>query len=522
MNRETFAKDFLASIVVFLVALPLCLGIAIASGVPPAAGLITGIVGGLVVGLFSGCPLQVSGPAAGLVVVVYQVVQEQGIEMLGPLVMMAGLIQLLAGMVKVGQLFRAISPSVIYGMLAGIGILIFASQFHVMVDDSSKGTGLENLLSIPAAVAKGVWPVEGDSHHLAAFVGVATLLVLLAWNQFAPKRLKLIPGALVAVIAATIIAAAASLPIRYVEIPTNLWASIQWTTLDTLAKLLTPRMILQAAAMAFVASAETLLCATAVDQMHDGPRTKYDRELSTQGVGNMLCGLLGAAPMTGVIVRSATNVNAGAKTRASAVMHGVWLLALVVALPGVLRMVPTASLAAILVYTGYKLVNPANVRRLLRYGGTPVVIYAATVSMIVATDLLTGILTGLALSFIKLIYVLTHMGVRVIKDPAGNRVDLHMSGAATFIRLPKLADALESIPRGMEAHVHFQKLDYIDHACLDALRSWEQQMTNRGSKVFVEWEELMGMYRESNSLAGSPRGRATETGEETTIHAGDR
>ena len=157
-DPKTFASDLLASIVVFLVALPLCMGIAIASGVPPALGLISGILGGLVVGFLAGCPLQVSGPAAGLAVMVYEMIQAHGIAMLGPLVLMAGLIQLVAGLLKAGQLFRAISPSVIYGMLAGIGVLIFGSQFHVMVDDKPKGNGLQNLMSIPDAIYKGAFP----------------------------------------------------------------------------------------------------------------------------------------------------------------------------------------------------------------------------------------------------------------------------------------------------------------------------------------------------------------------------
>ena len=214
MNPATIKQDLLASVVVFLVALPLCMGISIASGMPPAAGLVSGIVGGIVIGLLSGCPLQVSGPAAGLAVIVYEIVQKQGAATLGVVVLLAGLIQVVAGLLKAGQIFRAISPSVIFGMLAGIGILIFGAQFHVMVDDKPRSDGLKNLISIPEAIYKGLFPVEGSTHHIAAYIGVATILIVVLWTRFAPKKVKWIPGALIAVAAATAISWALALPIR--------------------------------------------------------------------------------------------------------------------------------------------------------------------------------------------------------------------------------------------------------------------------------------------------------------------
>ena len=507
LNRKDFARDFLASIVVFLVALPLCMGIAIASGASPVMGLTTGIIGGLVVGFIAGCPLQVSGPAAGLAVIVYELIQTHGIGMLGPIVLLAGAIQLVAGLCKVGQLFRAISPSVIYGMLAGIGVLIFAGQFHVMVDDKPKGSGLLNLMSIPEAIYKGLWPLDGSTHHLAAFLGVLTIAVLLAWNKFAPAKLKLIPGAVVAVVVATALAGIWKLPVQYIQIPDNLWQAIQWSTPDKLAGLWNTDLLLAAFALAFVASAESLLCATAVDQMHDGPRTNYDREMAAQGVGNLLCGALGGLPMTGVIVRSSANVSAGAATRLSAVLHGAWLLVLVAAVPFVLKLVPTSSLAALLVYTGYKLVNPANIRRLLKYDKLPVAVYAVTVVMIVVTNLLTGILVGLGLSLVKLLYAFSHMGIR-LEQTRADRVDFHLYGSATFMRLPKLADALEKLPTDPEIHVHFHDLDYIDHACLEALSNWEQQRVKKGGRVAIEWDELMQKFRQQNALRPSVAGEA--------------
>jgi MFS superfamily sulfate permease-like transporter len=498
-TKGTLAQDALASVVVFLVALPLCLGIAIASGAPPAAGLITGIIGGLVVGSLSGCPLQVSGPAAGLAVIIYQLIQDFGFEMLGPLVVLSGVMQLASGALRVGQLFRSISPAVIYGMLAGIGILIFGAQFHVMVDDAPRESGIRNLLAIPEAVWKGVFPLDGAVHHLAALIGIATIVVLLLWAKFAPARLRWVPGALVGVVVATGIAQLWGMPISYVNLP-GLANAVNIPGAAEFGRLADWRMIVAAATLAFVASAETLLSAAAVDQMHNGPRTNYDRELLSQGVGNALCGMAGGLPMTGVIVRSATNVTAGAKTRASAIMHGAWLLLLVALAPGVLRLVPTASLAAVLVYTGYKLVNPQNVRRLLRYGGMPVVIYAVTVVVIVAADLLTGIIAGLVLSLINVVYALSHMTIKVKQDHAPGRVEVHLEGAATFMRLPKLVDALDGLPQSAEAHVHIKDLGYIDHACLEAISNWEHQRNQKGFRTVVEWDELLNKYKARNLM----------------------
>lgn len=321
--RGSISNDFLASSVVFLVALPLCMGIAIASGVPPARGLITGIVGGMVVNIFSGSPLQVSGPAAGLAVVVAELIQEYGIEMLGPVLLLAGFMQWLAGTFKIGQIFRAMSPAVIYGMLAGIGILIFASQFHVAIDDKPHTHGLENLLAIPASIQKAVFPPAGSNHHIAALIAIATVATIILWDKLKPQRLRLLPGALIGVVLTTAIATSLRLPIQYVNVPGNLLEAVQLPQPAGLFRLLHAPLILEALAIAFIASAESLLSAVAVDRLHSGERTDFDKELSAQGIGNMICGVLGALPMTGVIARSSVNVEAGGKTRLSAILHGV-------------------------------------------------------------------------------------------------------------------------------------------------------------------------------------------------------
>lgn len=499
--RATLGADAMASVVVFLVALPLCMGVSIASGVPPTAGLITGIIGGLVVGLLAGSPLQVSGPAAGLTVLVWQLVQHHGLPMLGVIVLLAGLIQLLAGLLKLGQWFRAVSPAVLHGMLAGIGVLIFASQFHVMLDKAPIGSGLQNFSGMPAVLMETL--AAGGPSAQALAIGVLTIVVIALWARFAPKKLKVLPGPLVAVLAAVVVAAVLQLKIKYIpdllanpaDI-NNIWSVIQYPTLENLARLFDPAILTAAVSVAFIASAETLLCASAVDQLHQGPRTKYDKELAAQGVGNTICGLLGVLPMTGVIVRSSANVEAGGKTRVSAILHGAWLLLFVAVLPFTLSYIPVASLAAVLVFTGYKLAYPKAVPGLLKFGKTEVAIYVITIVMIVATNLLAGVLVGLGLSLLKLLYVFSHLAIQWDEDFPNKRVNLYLTGAATLIRLPKLAATLEQVRPGFEVHLHFEQLEYIDHACLDLLSNWEKQHEATGGSLQIEWEELSYKYHQ--------------------------
>jgi MFS superfamily sulfate permease-like transporter len=479
-------RDALASVVVFLIALPLCMGIAIASGQPPAAGIVTGIIGGLVVGLLAGCPLQVSGPAAGLSVIVFELAMKHGVVVLAVVTVLAGLIQLLAGVLRVGQWFRAVPPAVIHGMLAGIGILIFASQFHVMVDDKPQGSGLTNLLTIPSAIWKAIAP--GDAtHHLAAGIGIVTLVVVVGWG-YVPRRLRGIPAPLAGVLTASVVAACFGLPIRYVEVPESLLGALRVLPADGFSKLLDPAVWVMGLAMAIVASAETLLSAGAVDRLHDGPRTNYDRELIAQGVGNTLSGLVGGLPMTGVIVRSKTNVDAGATSRLSAVLHGVWLLAAVALFPQVLRLVPICSLAALLVYTGVKLVNKDHIKALAAHARVELAIYSATVLGIVALDLLKGVMIGLALAAARLLWTFSHLGVTLERH---GPVDvLRLEGVATFLLLPRLASSLDEVPPSHRLRIDASQLDYIDHACIELIEEWIKQREKAGGAVEVDHVQL--------------------------------
>jgi len=497
--KASFGSDFLASIVVFLVAIPLCLGIAIASGLPPTAGVITGIIGGIFVGTISGSPLTVSGPAAGLVVLVVEIIAKHGFAMFGEILMLAGIVQMLAGHFKLGVWFRAISPAVVHGMLAGIGILIMGSQFHVMFDRKPMANGIQNIMNLPTAISESISGING--HVEAGFIGLLTISVIVIWTRFAPTKLKLVPSALVGVLLAIVVANLMHLDIKYIsdlfsnpQDMHNIFSAIHFPSLVGFYATLNLPVLIAVCSLAFVASAESLLSASAVDQMHSGVRTQYDKELFSQGVGNIICGFLSVLPMTGVIVRSSANVAAGAKSRTSTILHGFWLLLFISAFTFTLKYIPVSALAAVLVFTGYKLAYPKVLPELLRFGRAKVAIYLITITTIVSTNLLTGIMVGLLLSLIKLLYVFSHLEVKVLKTTNDHALEVHLLGSATFLGLPKLAAVLEGMPLKQSVKIEFDDLTYIDHACINLISGWQQQYVAAGGTVDVHWDNLHNKY----------------------------
>jgi MFS superfamily sulfate permease-like transporter len=272
----------------------------------------------------------------------------------------------------------------------------------------------------------------------------------------------------------------------------NLLSIVHIPTFQSLSHFLDTDILAEALGLAFIASVETLLSASAVDQLHTGPRTRYNRELFAQGVGNMLCGFIGSLPMTGVIVRSSANVEAGAKTRASTIFHGVWLLVFVSLLPSVLRFIPTASLGAVLVYTGYKLMNFGVLPELKKHGRGEVVIFFATMGTIVFVNLLTGVILGLCLALAKLLYTTQNLETFFVQDSATGRLTLHLQGIATFVSLPRLAATLETAPPFAEISVDSTSLRHIDHACLNLLQNWQLQHEANQGKILVDWDKMRG------------------------------
>ncbi|MFJ2816498.1 MULTISPECIES: SulP family inorganic anion transporter [unclassified Streptomyces] len=461
MRSGTGKADLFASSVVFLVALPLCVGVAMASGVPAELGLVTGIVGGLVAGALPGSSLQVSGPAAGLTVLVYEAVHTYGVEALGVLVLSAGLLQLGLGALRCGRWFRAVSGAVVHGMLAGIGLVLLVGQVYPLGDATAPASGLGKIT--------GLVTLPGLVDPVALSVGGATMAVLVLWPRWR-RGARVVPAPLVAVVAVSVVTGVFDLGVRRVEVR-GLLDAVRVPGVSDVGRLADVGVIGTVVAFTLIASAESLFSAAAVDRMHRGPRTDYDRELMSQGVGNTVCGLLGALPMTAVIVRSAANVRAGARTKASRVLHGVWLLLFTAVVPGVLGLIPVAALAGLLVHAGCKLIPVREVRLLWRGHRGEVLVLVVTTVAIVVGNLFEGVLIGLAVAIAKTAWETSLVHVETADDPDGGLV-VRILGHATFLRLPKLLDALEALPRDRAVRLELGGLRHVDHACAAALEGW--------------------------------------------------
>ncbi|MFJ9770779.1 SulP family inorganic anion transporter [Kitasatospora sp. NPDC101157] len=460
--------DLTASLVVFLVALPLCVGVAVASGVPAELGLITGIVGGLVTGLLPGSSLQVSGPAAGLTVLVAETVQRFGLPALGLVVGAAGLLQLLLGALRWGRWFRAISVAVVEGMLAGIGLVIIAGQLYAMADRPAPSSGIDKLLGLPALLVK---LVASPGAGVSFTIGAGTIAVIVLWQRL-PAKARVVPGALVAVVLATAVTWLLALPMKKVEVK-GLLDAIQPPGAGAFEQF-TPALIVTVVAFTLVASAESLFSAAAVDRLHNGPRTDYDKELMAQGAGNALCGALGALPMTAVIVRSATNVQAGARTKASRVLHGAWLLLFAALLPAALGVIPVAALAGVLVHAGFRLLPFQQFGPLWREHRAEALVLLATAVAIVTVNMFEGVLIGLGLSIVKTAWETSRLHVDTEEQPDGP-IRVRLTGNATFLRLPKLLDTLEALPADRAVELDLSGLRHLDHACQAALTTWTER-----------------------------------------------
>lgn len=494
--------ELVSSLVVFLVALPLCVGIAVASGVPITAGILSGVIGGVVIGAVSGSPLLVSGPAAALAVMVYELVQRLGLDALGPIVLLAGAIQLACGRLGLGQWFRAVSPPVLHGLLGGIGVLVMSSQVQIALGRPPSGSGMRDLAALPGIAAELMAGADPAIWQAAALAAGTFVVIALAYALGSP-----VPPTLVGVLVGTGAAWHFGSVAPRLDLPGSLLDEVSWFGVDSLLRLGDPEIWAAGMALALVASAETLLCASALDQLHDGEGTEYDQELVAQGLGNVLCGLVGALPSVGLIVRSTANIEYGARTRLPAMLHGVWILLAVLVAPQALEAVPVAVLAGLLIWVGWKLAAKVPLARLRSYGRSEVAIYLATLGAILGLGLLRGVALGVGLSVLKLLVTFAHLEVRV--ETSEGRTDLHLDGAATFLQLPRLGRALRAIPANHEAHLHLHDLDYVDHACLELLTVWAARHERRGAEVVVEWDELSGLYHLRNRRIDGDSG-ATE------------
>ncbi|MGV2918954.1 SulP family inorganic anion transporter [Streptomyces alfalfae] len=470
-------QDLLASLVVFLVALPLCVGVAVASGVPAELGLVTGIVGGLVVGFLPGSALQVSGPAAGLTVLVFEAVREFGLGMLGAIVLLTGVLQVTLGLLRCGRWFRAISVSVVQGMLAGIGLVLILGQLYTMAGAEQPRSGIDKIAGLPRLIGD----VITDTASLtAAAVGVGTIAVLVLWPKL-PAAARVVPAPLAAVALATAAVAGLRLDVANVEVR-GLVDAVQPPGLSDLADLGSVAVLGTVLAFTLIASAESLFSAAAVDRMHDGPRTHYDKELVAQGVGNTVCGVLGALPMTAVIVRSSANVRAGARTPLSRIAHGAWLLLFAVLLPSALGIIPLAALAGVLVHAGCKLIPVKEIVPLARAHRGEAVILSATAIAIVVTNMFEGVVLGLVLAVVKSAWDTSHVQVDV-RELTDGRMVVTLTGNATFLRLPRILETLEAMPKDRPIELDLTVVRHLDHACRTTLDNWALRHNDSGTEA---------------------------------------
>lgn len=478
--------DVPASIVVFLVALPLSLGIAIASGAPVAAGLISAVIGGIVAGSLGGSALQVSGPAAGLTVIVAESIHQFGWKTTGFIVVAAGVLQIVFGLSRIARAALAVAPVVVHAMLAGIGITITLQQLHVLLGGESGSTAWDNITGLPAQLL--------SLHGPATLLGLMVVAIMLGW-KYLPERVRVVPGALAAIVGATVLSLVLSMDVKRVTIDGSLFDAIG---LPELPRGDWAAIVVMVLTFALIASVESLLSAVAIDKMHTGPRADFNREMIGQGSANVLSGLLGGLPVTGVIVRSSTNVAAGARSRASAVLHGVWVLIFSVALVSLVEQIPLAALAGLLIVIGTQLVKLAHIRLAHRTGD--LLVYAVTLLAVVFLNLLEGVLTGLALAFALLIWRIVR--VAVTAEPLGgtDRWLIRIDGSCTFLSLPKLSTTFATVPQGVAVTVEMT-VDFLDHAAYDAITDWARQHESTGGTVdFVE----IGEARMARAEAAPP------------------
>jgi MFS superfamily sulfate permease-like transporter len=496
LNTQHFKSDLLAGTVVFLVALPLCLGIAVASGAPPFAGIITGIIGGIVVGYLSSSNVSVSGPAAGLIAIVLGAIATLGYEKFLLAIMLAGAFQLILGILKAGTISSYFPSGVIEGMLTAIGIIIIKKELPHAIGYDREHEGDFFSYKLTDSADQGFFGEIIHSfnfaHVGAIMITVISIIILVAFNKLAfLKKIKILPGALVVVIVGIILneifkATSPSLQIageHLVQLPTASSASeffAQFTFPD-FSGITDPAVWIMAATIAAVASIETLLCLEAGDKMD--PMKRYssaNTELRAQGVGNMLAGLLGGLPMTSVIVRTTANVNAGAKTKLSAIIHGFFLLGTVILIPTLLNKMPMACLAAILIMIGLKLASPKVFIHMWKAGKYQFIPFIVTVIAVVATDLLKGVGIGLVVSIIfilkgnmKLAYFFKkeeHQEDEII------RIDLAQE--VSFLNKAAIKQTLAHLPRNSKVLIDAADTVYIDYDVLMLIRDF----VNFGSK----------------------------------------
>ncbi|MFF9771336.1 SulP family inorganic anion transporter [Streptomyces sp. NPDC014636] len=468
--------DLSASVAVFLIALPLSLGIALATGAPLQAGLVAAAVGGIVAGRLGGCPLQVSGPAAGLTVVTADLIHRYGWQATCGITVLAGLAQLGLGCLRVARGALAVSPAVVHGMLAGIGITIAVAQLHIVLGGSPDSSVLANLRDLPAQLA--------DLHPAAVSMSALTLTLLLAWPRLpgrAGRLLRRVPAALVAVTGAAATAALTGLVLPRVDLPS--WHSHalaglpEGPVLGVVAAVLTTTLVCSVQSLLGAVAVDKLVASRPGPQSHVG-RSDLDRELLGQGAANIVSGALGGLPVAGVAVRSTANVKSGAVSRNSTMLHGVLVVVAALLMVPVLEEIPLASLAALVMAVGIQMVSLHHIRTVTRHREVPV--YATTALGVVFLGVLQGVCLGIAVAVAVSLNRLSH--TRITHEEEKGVHHVRVRGQLTFLAVPRLSRVLHLVPKGADAVVELDG-SFMDHAAYESLQDWRSAHIARGGKA---------------------------------------
>lgn len=489
--------DLPAGLSVFLVALPLCLGIALASGAPIYAGLMSGIIGGMVVSILSGSPLAVSGPAAGLTTIVASSIAILGDYRIFLLaVIIAGLFQLVLGIVKLGSIASYFPSSVIKGMLAAIGILLITKQIPIAIGYDQPDfwtSGFLKLFSSTDLTGNFSSFREHTSIGVSIISIVCILLFILLRAPFA-KKLRVLPAPLFVVIAGILLVilinkTSASLsisPSQLVKIPPDIFSGIIFPDLNNFFN--HPGIWKDGLTIGLLATLETLLCIEAVDKLDEHNRiTPVNRELVAQGAGNILCGLLGAIPITAVVVRGAANVDAGARTKLSAFTHGLFLLLAVLLIPFLLNMIPYAALSAILIITGYNLTKPKLYRHVWSLGPKQFLPFILTIIVILATDLLLGVAIGLLISVYFIVRNNFKAEYKLIRTTENGKVQylIKLNSNVSFLNKVNLQKSLEQIPEEAKLIIDGSDCNFIDHDILEIISEYDNKARDRDIELVL-------------------------------------
>ncbi|MBA3377860.1 MAG: SulP family inorganic anion transporter [Chloroflexia bacterium] len=494
---ENWRSDVVAGFILFLLALPLSLGIAIASGAPPIAGVITAIVGGLLVGFMSGSYVTINGPAAGLIVIVLGAIEglgegdlEAGFRYALAVGVVCGAIQIVLGFLRAGAMTNFFPLSVVHGMLAGIGVIIMARQLPVAV-------GVQDV----AHIIPDEWPVLHGSNSILALpdalsraslnptiIGLASILIMIFWPKLKPIG-KYVPAPLVAAVVGVALGVAFSIDAdRLITLPEGgLFGGV--TTPD-FGKILTGESIRWIVAFVFVASLESLLTASAVDKLDPYKRrSNMNREFLGKGVGNMVSSFLGGLPMIAEVVRSSANIFNGAKTRWSNFFHGAFMLLFVGLVPGVLEMIPLAALAGILVVVGFRLAHPSQFVHALHIGKEELLFMVVTLIVVVAEDLLVGVIFGVIVGLVTALVRGTAFGnlfrarMEVEADSSSGTAVVKFRKALGFGNFVGIRAKLDKIPAAQAVILDFSEANFVDHTVVERLDDWEAEYTREGGRV---------------------------------------